>query len=461
MTGGLTRRMAVIGLGAAMALAALAPTGSAAPAADLQAGGSSEFIVKFRDGVAAKSDSLSTAGRAVGRQLRVVGEVSVGAVLVSADRALDAKGSNDLVSALKARHDVEYAELNGILTADLTPNDTLYPQQWHYFEAAAGARVNTAWDSGYTGAGVRVAVIDTGRTAHTELNAAWLGGYDFISDPARARDGNGRDANAQDQGDWAAANECGIGTPARNSSWHGTHVSGTVAAVRGNAAGVAGVAPGARVVPVRVLGRCGGTFADIIDGITWASGGVVAGVPANPFPARVLNMSLGGSGACPAALQAAISGAINRGSSVVVSAGNSNLNAANATPANCAGVVTVAASDRQGNRAVYSNFGATVEITAPGGETAPAAANGVLSTLNSGLTVPGAQAYAFYQGTSMAAPHVAGVVALMQHKKLATGQPLLTPAQVTARLRARAMPGLCVGGCGIGLLDARASVAAA
>ncbi|WP_202818925.1 S8 family serine peptidase [Actinosynnema sp. ALI-1.44] len=446
---GMARRLAVTGLGAALTLLVVSPVvANAGPASST----GTEFIVKFRDGVAARSDALASNG------LRVVGEVSVGAVLVSPDKALD---TNTALAALRARGDVEYAEVNGKMYADLTPNDPMYPQQWHYYEAAAGARVDTAWDSGLTGAGVRVAVIDTGRTAHTELNANYLGGYDMISNAAAARDGNARDNNPQDQGDWQAAGECGAGTPARNSSWHGTHVSGTVAALRGNAAGVAGVAPAAKVVPVRVLGRCGGSFADIIDGITWASGGAVAGVPNNPNPARVLNMSLGGSGACPASLQAAITAANNRGSAVVVSAGNSNVNASNATPANCNGVITVAASDRQGNRAVYSNFGATVEITAPGGETSPAASGGVLSTLNAGTTVPAAQSYAFYQGTSMAAPHVAGVVALMQHKKLAAGVALLTPAQVTARLRARAMPGSCVGGCGIGLLDARASVAAA
>jgi serine protease len=432
-----------------MTLLALTPvTATAAPAA-ADPTEASEFIVKFRDGVAAK-DALAA------QKLRVVGEVSVGAVLVAADRKLDAKASSAMLNSLKARGDVMYAEPNGMLQADLTPNDPLYPQQWHYFEALAGARINTAWDTGFAGAGVRVAVIDTGRTSHTDLNANYLGGYDMISNAAAARDGNGRDNNPQDQGDWRALNECGVGVPAANSSWHGTHVSGTVAALRNNALGVSGVAPAARVVPVRVLGRCGGTFADIIDGITWAAGGAVAGVPANPNPARVINMSLGGSGACPAALQAAINGAIGLGASVVVSAGNSNLNASTATPANCAGVITVAASDRQGNRAVYSNFGATVEITAPGGETSPTAANGVLSTLNAGTTVPGAQAYAFYQGTSMAAPHISGIAALMLNKN-----PALTPALLASRLRARVMPGSCVGGCGIGLVDARASVAAA
>ena len=157
-------------------------------------------------------------------------------------------------------------------------------------------RIPGAWDVA-TGTGVTVAVIDTGITAHPDLDANVLPGYDFVSDATAARDGNGRDANAQDQGDWYAAGECGQPT-AGNTSWHGTHVAGTVAAVTGNATGVAGVAPNAKVVPVRVLAKCGGSLSDIADAIVWASGGTVAGIPANANPAKVINMSLGGSGAC-------------------------------------------------------------------------------------------------------------------------------------------------------------------
>lgn len=344
-----------------------------------------------------------------------------------------------------------------------TPNDPLYPDQWHYYEATAGINAPGAWDLA-TGTGAVVAVLDTGKTTHPDLTANWLGGYDFISNTSISRDGNGRDSNPQDQGDWSLAGECGSATPS-NSSWHGTHVAGTVGAAGNNGIGVAGVAFTAKVVPVRVLGKCGGLSSDISDAIVWASGGNVNGVPANPNPAKVLNLSLGGSGNCSQAYRRAINGAIGRGASVVVAAGNSNANASGFTPANCAGVITVAALDRTGNRAFYSNFGNVVEIAAPGGEvrleTDPPGSrttpqNGILSTLNDGLTVPANPNYVTYMGTSMAAPHVAGVVALMLSRN-----PALTPAQVLAELQsnARPIPGSCSGGCGAGLVDAAATVA--
>jgi serine protease len=346
-----------------------------------------------------------------------------------------------------------------------TPNDPDYPQQWHYFEPTGGLNLPGAWDIA-TGTGAVAAVIDTGRTSHPDLDAHWLPGYDFISDAPTARDGNGRDSNPQDEGDWFNAGECGSATPSA-SSWHGTHVAGTVAALGNNGVGVAGVAFNARVVPVRVLGKCGGFGSDIADAIVWASGGSVPGVPANANPAKVLNLSLGGSGGCPQAYRRAIRSANQRGATVVVAAGNSNANASGFTPANCAGVITVAATDRDGNRAFYSNFGSTVEVAAPGGEvrletdppgTRSTPQNGVLSTLNDGATTPGNPIYFTYMGTSMASPHVAGVVALMLSKR-----PTLTPSQVLSLLQANArpLPGTCSGGCGAGIVDAAATVAAA
>ena len=192
----------------------------------------------------------------------------------------------------------------------------------------------------------------------------------------------------------------------------------------------------------------------------------LSGVPANPNPAKVINLSLGGQAPCLQTYKRAIKSANSRGTTVVVAAGNSNANASQFTPANCAGVVTVAALDRQGNRAFYSNFGTTVEVSAPGGEvrletdppgTRSTPENGVLSTLNDGATTPGAPIYYTYMGTSMAAPHVAGLVALMLSKNGA-----LTPSQVLAALQANArpIPGTCTGGCGAGLVDAAATVAA-
>jgi serine protease len=429
-------------LGAVMALAVVPLTAAA------QEEPEQEIIVKFRDG-ASRSDALEKS------RTRAVADATDGAeVLASRDAA-------ESIRVMMARGDVEYAEPNIVLEATAVPNDPLWPQQWHYWESPGGIGLSPAWDQGPSGAGVRVAVIDTGRTAHPDMSANYIGGYDFISNAAFAKDGNGRDANPADQGDWRLAGQCGPGSAARPSSWHGLHVAGTVAALRNNLTGGTGVAPLAKVVPVRVLGTCGGTLADIAAGIVWAAGGAVPGVPANPNPAKVLNLSLGGpSASCPATLQSAINTARNvHGATVVVAAGNDAANAAGTTPANCAGVITTGATDRQANRASYSNFGASVEICAPGGETSPAAANGVLSTLNNGATVPAGSIYQFYQGTSMATPHVAGVVALMQHARIQHGKPLLTPAQVLLHLKAKVLPAAAQ--CGKGLLDARGSVAAA
>ena len=284
----------------------------------------------------------------------------------------------------------------------------------------------------------------------------FLPGYDFISDTFVANDGNGRDSDASDPGDWINPGECGPGDPAafEASSWHGTHVSGTIAARTNNSLGVAGVAFNARIVPARVLGKCGGYTSDIADAIIWTSGGTVSGVPANANPAKVLSISLGGGGACGTTTQNAINSARSRGASVIVAAGNSNANASNFTPANCSGVVTVAAVGRNGGKASYSNFGATVEVAAPGGS---GGANSVLSTLNAGSTSPGADSYALYNGTSMATPHVSGVVALMLSVK-----PTLTPDQVTSILQstARAFPATC-SQCGSGIVNANAAVDAA
>ncbi|WP_440225744.1 S8 family serine peptidase [Dokdonella sp. MW10] len=340
------------------------------------------------------------------------------------------------------------------MRAVLSPNDTNYASQWDLFEATGGQNQPSAWDIA-TGAGIRVAVIDTGIVPHTDLAGQTVGGYDFISSSTEARDGNGRDANPNDEGDWFNSTECGTGY-ASNSSWHGTHVTGTIAALTNNASGIAGVAFGSKVVPVRVLGRCGGSTSDIVDAIVWSSGGSVSGVPANANPARVINMSLGGSGSC-GSFQAAVNTARNNGTVVVVAAGNSNANVSGFSPANCSGVISVAATNRAGARAYYSNYGAGITVSAPGGETNSVASNGILSTLNAGTTTQGAQSYAYYQGTSMAAPHVAGLAA-----QILSINGSLTPDQVRNYItnNARALPGACSGGCGAGIINATATLQA-
>ena len=238
----------------------------------------------------------------------------------------------------------------------------------------------------------------------------------------------GRDAVPLDPGDWGRAYSCLPGNPAvqvqfRPSTWHGTHVAGTIAAVTNNAVGISGTAPNAKLLPVRVTAYGGGSVADVAAGIRWAAGESVPGTPANANPADVINLSLGGVGACPLAYQQAIDTARALGSIVVVSAGNNNFDMANSTPANCSGVISVAATDDTGQRASFSNFGSDVTVAAPGVD--------IFSTLSSQTTGPGfpggetgysapvastvvpTPAYGDMSGTSMAAPHVSGVVALM------------------------------------------------
>ncbi len=422
------------------------------------------LIVQYRAGSAgaARADrnvlaALQAAANQRGVQFDVRRRNAFGALVLQLDRRLDAAEAAALAQAVAAADaDVEFAEPDRMMQIQLTPNDARYLDQWHYYEATAGLNLPLAWDKS-TGVGVRVAVIDTGYRPHADLAANLVGGHDFIGDTFVANDGNGRDTDASDPGDAVTAGECGGGNPAASSSWHGTHVAGTIAAVTNNGSGVAGVAFGAKVVPVRALGKCGGYTSDIADAIVWASGGTVSGVPANAFPAKVLNLSLGGGGACDTTTQNAINSARSRGAVVVVAAGNSNANAANYSPASCAGVITVAATNRSGGRAYYSNYGSVVDVAAPGGDVRTSATNGILSTLNSGSNGPGADSLAWYQGTSMATPHVAGVVALML-----AANPALTPDEVESRLKSsvRAFPDVC-SQCGTGLVDANAAVVAA
>ncbi|MER5811248.1 S8 family serine peptidase [Streptomyces sp. NPDC002033] len=412
---------------------------------------------------AAAADDAAAKGKKAGKKAKFDRRLGTGAALVSLGGAVAPSDAAGVMAQFRADPDVAYVEPDSRAYAMSTPDDTEYAKQWDLFEPTAGMNVPAAWDK-TTGSGVTVAVIDTGYVTHSDVAPNIVAGYDFISDSTAARDGNGRDNNAADQGDWSAAGECGTGSKASDSSWHGTHVAGTIAAATNNGKGVAGIAYNAKIQPVRVLGKCGGATSDIVDAITWASGGSVPGVPANATPAKVINMSLGGSGTCSSSYQNAINAAVGRGTTVVVAAGNSNADAANFTPASCNNVITVAASNRTGDRSFYSNFGTRIDVTAPGGETRRATdtpgtvttpENGILSSLNAGTTTPGAEIYKPYQGTSMASPHVAGLAAL-----LVAAKPSLTPADVKSAIKASARPlaGTCTGGCGAGLADAAAAV---
>ena len=380
--------------------------------------------------------------------------MSLGADVVSSSQKLDRTNATILMRQIAANPNVEYVEVDRLNRISLTPNDTNYSQQWGYFNAAGGIKANEAWDVN-TGSGAVVAILDTGITSHSDLNANVLPGYDFIIDTAVSNDGDGRDSNPADPGDWTTAGACYSGSPASNSSWHGTHVAGTVAALTNNAKGVAGTAFNAKIVPVRVLGTCGGYDSDIADAMIWASGGTVSGVPANPNKADVINLSLGGSGACGATSQAAINTAVANGTTLAIAAGNDNANVSGSSPANCANVIAVGSITSTGARSSFSNYGAGVDVAAPGST--------IMSTMNAGTQGPGGETYVNYSGTSMATPHTAGVIALMQSRRVAVGLAKYTPAQVEASLKttARAFPSTPSQPIGAGIINAKAAVDAA
>ena len=390
------------------------------------------------------------------------------------DQVVSASAAQGIATALEARPDVLWAEpdlrVQIAATPDI-PNDPLFPQMSDMW-AGGGAsdysmKAPLAWGVQKGAPGVVVAVIDTGIALHPDLNANVVAGYDFISDVAVANDGNGWDPDPADPGDWISSAEASAGEfegcTVTNSSWHGTHVSGTVAAVQDNNLGITGVAPGAKVQAVRALGKCGGYTSDIVVSITWASGGSVPGVPANATPAKVINMSLGGNGTCTNAYSSAINGAIARGTTVVVAAGNEDEPITNKVPANCSGVIAVTATDSRGQRANYSNYGVLpgqATLAAPGGDFA--VDSGVLSTYNAGTRGPiypalsGQYIYEALQGTSMATPHVAGAAALLYSAGLTT------PASVRTALISSVQPFSVRGDdwdcttlqCGAGILDA-------
>ena len=424
-----------------------------------------QVIVQFsnpNESGALKANGLS---RQINKKLSFVRKTSLGMHVFKLPSMETLPSIRGYVTAINAVSGVKHAEADQMMFAngDLvvpptegTASSTLspiYDLQWHYFESVGGMNAEEAWGLlNSSDPVVNVAVLDTGITAHPDLIGNVVGGTDMISTTFVSNDGDGRDSDPSDPGDWVDANYCGGGYPADSSSWHGTHVSGTISAITNNAYGVAGVGYNLlKVVPVRVLGKCGGYTSDIADGIVWAATG-----NSNPNKAKVINMSLGGTGSCSSTYQQAIDTAVAAGTTVVVSAGNSNANAANYSPASCNNVISVASTGRTGGKAYYSNYGALVDFSAPGGDMSTGGTNGVLSTLNDGDKSPGASIYAYYQGTSMAAPHVAAVAGLLYAKK-----PSITPAEVEAVLKAsaRAFPATC-SQCGSGILDAGAAIAA-
>ena len=418
-----------------------------------------QLIIRFRDGTnqATVDGVLGRMQTEKGQKFRFIKTTLQKSDVFKFDKHKKKAEWDDLKAWLQQQPDVEYVEPDYIMTKMTVtmPNDSYFSYQWPLVDAIGGIRADQAWNYS-TGTNAVVAVVDTGILPHKDLLPNILPGYDMIMDSFTANDGNGRDNDPTDPGDYVLSGECGS-TSNTNSSWHGTHVAGTIAAVANNAEGIAGIAYNAKILPLRVLGKCGGYNSDIADAIMWASGATVNGVPVNPTPARVINMSLGGQSACGTTLQNAINTARANKTVVVVAAGNNNTDASTFSPANCNGVISVAATGRNGSKAYYSNYGATVDVAAPGGSMLSAQTDGIVSTLNTGTKQAVADTYAFYQGTSMATPHVAGIAALML-----SANPSMTPDQVESTLKSttRAFPQTCTG-CGTGIVDANAAVQAA
>lgn len=379
-----------------------------------------------------------------------------------------------IAARLRQSGEVMNAEPDLMMQADsVLPNDPGYsasPGQWHYMAPAGnnlgGADLPGSWDLTLGSETIDVAVLDTGYRPHADLQTM-LPGYDFISYAATANDGDGRDADASDPGDFVAAGECARGSAASHSSWHGTHIMGTIAALMNNGLYGTGIAPHVRILPVRVLGKCGGYTSDIADGIRWAAGIDVPNAPHNAYPARIINLSLGSSGTCSDAFQRAIDDVNALGAMVVISSGNGASNAVN-QPANCRGALAITAHAVDGDNAEYANIGPEILVSAPGGGCGTLAAdcysvyssNGsaVYSLGNAGTTTPGIDTGALKIGTSMAAPHVVGTIALMLSLNAS-----LDRADIISILRASARPpplsSACAlvanaGLCGAGLLDA-------
>jgi serine protease len=418
--------------------------------------GVQNLIVKFREGSATnagagKADPLaaasthklraSTAVRRAGLVLVDSREIADGmqAIKVHTTSSRDTLGST--LARLRADPTVEYAEPDYRRRVHAVPNDPIFQSsQWHLKNAASTPSAIDAvgaWDVTQGADDLVVAVIDTGvRFDHPDLKRVTAGGrlldgYDFISDATRANDGNGRDADASDPGDSCQGSD---------SSWHGTRVSGIVGALTDNAIGVAGITWRGRILPVRGIGNCDGTDSDLIQAMLWSAGVPVSGVPDNPTPAKLINMSFGSGGSCPASWRDAISQVVARGTLLVVSAGNEGgpVN----SPANCPGVAAVAGIRHAGTKVGFSSLGREIALSAPGGncvnQTGPCLYS-IDTTTNAGTTSPGANTYTdqnhFNVGTSFSAPIVAGIAALM-----AAVNARLEPGELILRLQAGTEP---------------------
>jgi serine protease len=412
-----------------------------------------EIIVKFRP------DTFTPAAVPAELQLQNTGRrTSAGEVILRVNLDSNAVGvarvrsrTMEVLSALRGQPNVAYAQLNFIFRHQaLIGANTYFKTQWNLWshgpnagQSLGGMSATDAWAAGGANTrGVNVSVLDTGILENHEVFANsgnLFPGYDFITDPALGKDHDGRDPNPRDEGDGCTGRSPDI--------WHGTHVTGTLVATPGSRTDFSGVVHYARVQMLRVL-SCEGVTSDIIDAIRWAVGLPVAELT-NDHPARILNLSLGAPQPCSEApaLQAAINTAVDRGAIVIVAAGNASRELSRFQPAGCLNVIAVTAANSRGVLATYSNFGNGATVLGPGGDT-----RGNSGDPNEGILGPVKDGYARYSGTSMAAPHVTGVVAMWLARHTTwTRESVLVELKRTSVRRSRTE---CPKLCGFGLLSA-------
>jgi serine protease len=361
---------------------------------------------------------------------------------------------------------------------EIRPADEYYATQWYLF-SEFGINLPKAWNYSRGSKSVVVAVIDSGITKHPDLDSQIVAGYDFVSNKNSSNDGNGWDADPSDPGDYY--------TDAKGnfveSSWHGTHVAGIIAAAS-NKIGIVGIAPNVVIQPIRAMGTDGGTSADLIAAINWAAGLSVPGVPNNATPAKVINMSMGTSGISlcddlPSLGRLGSTGQALKavkavGVTSITAAGNFNTDARFSYPGNCYPTINVGATGFHGDRAYYSNYtmpnaqGVGVDISAPGGDDrdqvgTPEGSEGqLLSTFNDGQSKPGNATYALEEGTSMAAPVVSGIIALLYSMKstMTFDDAWGLISKTVTPFKAGGQCALSTTGmCGIGIVNAGAAVA--
>jgi serine protease len=346
-----------------------------------------------------------------------------------------------VLARLRADPAVESAEVDQRRYPHALPNDPLFSNQWYELNnQPAAIDAVAAWDITTGLTNVVIADLDTGvRFDHPDLGAKLLTGYDFITDPVVANDGDGRDADASDPGDWVTAADVSTSTfsgcTVSDSSWHGTRTAGILGAIANNSTGIAGISWGVRILPVRVLGKCLGRDSDILDGMRWAAGLHVDGVPDNTHPAQIINMSLGGTGSCASYQQTVINEVLAQGVLIVVSAGNEG--GPVDSPANCVGVAGVAGLRNVGTKVGFSSLGPQVALSAPAGNcvnSSGACVYPIDTTSNAGMTTPTINGYTDQLnpslGTSFSAPIVSGIAALM-----VSVNSHLTAPQLIARLK--------------------------